>query len=47
MDTELQTEWIESLNSIFDDNKILTIPNGETFKIEDKIKFIFECRDLY
>lgn len=46
MDTELETEWIESFNSFFDDNKILTLLNGECLKIGDKIKFIFECRDL-
>lgn len=37
---------MECLNSVFDDNKLLTLANGETFKIGDKIKFIFECWDL-
>ena len=43
MDTELDTHWIENFNSVFDDNKILCLINGEKLKINNKIKFIFEC----
>ena len=45
-DGDIDPEWIESLNSVLDDNQLLTLPNGERFKLGDNINFLFETRDL-
>ncbi|EQB61803.1 dynein heavy chain [Vairimorpha apis BRL 01] len=44
-DCVLDSRWIENLNSVLDDNKILCIKTGETVRV-DNIKFIFESNDL-
>ena len=44
-DGDIDPEWIESLNSVLDDNKLLTLPNGERMLVEN-INFIFETRDI-
>ena len=44
-DVDIDPEWIESLNSVLDDNKLLTLPNGERMLVEN-INFIFETRDI-
>jgi DNA replication protein DnaC len=45
-DGEIDPEWIESLNSVLDDNRLLTLPTGERLCLGSRIKFIFETRDL-
>ncbi len=46
-DGEIDPEWIESLNSVLDDNRLLTLPTGERLNLSPNIKFIFETRDLH
>ena len=41
-DGDIDPEWIEALNSALDDNKLLTLPNGERVSLGDKTSFIFE-----
>ncbi len=46
-DGDVDPEWIESLNSVLDDNHLLTMPHGERIKFRDnQVNFIFETHDL-
>lgn len=46
-DSDIDPEWIEALNSVLDDNKLLTLPSGERIQFPQfGINFIFETHDL-
>eukprot|EP00117_Sycon_ciliatum_P036543 scpid1236/ scgid27488/ Cytoplasmic dynein 2 heavy chain 1; Dynein heavy chain isotype 1B len=45
-DGDIDPEWIESLNSVLDDNRLLTMPSGERIQFGPNINFIFESHDL-
>ena len=45
-DGDVDPEWIESLNSVLDDNRLLTIPSGERIQFNTNVNFIFETHDL-
>ena len=45
-DGDVDPEWIESLNSVLDDNRLLTLPNGERLQLGSNVNFIFECHSL-
>ncbi|XJO78526.1 hypothetical protein BDV3_002952 [Batrachochytrium dendrobatidis] len=45
-DGDIDPEWIESLNSVLDDNRLLTMPNGERIQFGPNINFIFETHNL-
>ncbi|KRX75214.1 Cytoplasmic dynein 2 heavy chain 1 [Trichinella sp. T6] len=45
-DGEIDPEWIESMNSVFDDNKLLTMASGERIQLTKNVNFIFECDNL-
>jgi dynein heavy chain 2 len=45
-DGDVDPEWIESLNSVLDDNRLLTMPNGERIALGSNVNFLFECHTL-
>ena len=45
-DGDIDPEWIEALNSVLDDNRLLTMPHGERIQFGSNVNFIFECHSL-
>jgi dynein heavy chain 1 len=45
-DSYIDPEWVESLNSVLDDNRCLTLPNGERLSVPSNVHLIFEVKDL-
>ena len=45
-DGDIDPEWIESLNSVLDDNRLLTMPSGERIQFGPNVNFIFETHSL-
>jgi dynein heavy chain, axonemal len=46
LDGDLDANWIESMNSVMDDNKLLTLPSNERIRVLPHMKLVFEIRDL-
>jgi dynein heavy chain len=46
MDGPVDTLWIESMNSLLDDSKLLTLNNGERMPLSSNVKLTFEVNDL-
>lgn len=45
-DGDVDPEWAENLNSVLDDNKLLTLPNGERLQIPPNVRLLFEVDNL-
>ena len=45
-DGDVDPEWVENLNSVLDDNRILTLPNGERLNLPPNVRVMFEVETL-
>jgi len=43
-DGDVDPEWAENLNSVLDDNKLLTLPSGERLDIPPNVRILMEVR---
>ena len=45
-DGDVDPEWVENLNSVLDDNRLLTLPNGERLSLPSNVRIFFEVENL-
>ncbi|OHT17559.1 Dynein heavy chain family protein [Tritrichomonas foetus] len=46
VDGPVDSLWIETMNSLLDDNKVLCLPNNERIQLGPHVKMVFEVDDL-
>lgn len=45
-DGDVDAVWVENMNSVMDDNRLLTLPNGERIRLQKHSALLFEVGDL-
>lgn len=46
LDGDIDPMWIESLNTLMDDNKVLTLASNERIALTKDMRLLFEVSDL-
>ncbi|KAH8045935.1 dynein light chain binding protein [Aureococcus anophagefferens] len=46
-DGDVDAVWVENMNSVMDDNRLLTLPNGERIRLQPHCAMICETFDLH
>jgi len=46
LDGPVDTLWIETMNSVMDDSKLLTLDSGDRIKLTTNVRLLFECENL-
>lgn len=46
LDGDLDANWIESMNSVMDDNRVLTLANGDRINLYGNMRMLLEIRNL-
>jgi len=46
LDGPVDTLWIETMNSVLDDSKLLTLTNGDRTSLKPTVRLLFEIQDL-
>ena len=41
-DGDVDAVWVENMNSVMDDNRLLTLPNGERIRLQKHVALLFE-----
>lgn len=45
-DGDVDAVWVENMNSVMDDNRLLTLPNGERIRLQSHCRLLFEVFSL-